>query len=90
MSKQPLQVPTGSLIFNDISCRGFWISSWYDQEGNPSTNRDAMHSQLAEWFLSGELVAPEMEKRRIDEYKEALGAATSERQGEKKQLFILS
>lgn len=34
MSKQPVQVPTGTLIFNDISLRGFWISRWYKKSEN--------------------------------------------------------
>lgn len=34
MSKQPIQVPTGSLIFNDIRLRGFWMSEWYKKSNN--------------------------------------------------------
>lgn len=34
MSKQPVQVPTGNLIFNDISLRGFWMSRWYEKSEN--------------------------------------------------------
>ncbi|KAM3727738.1 Enoyl-[acyl-carrier-protein] reductase [Dirofilaria immitis] len=29
MSKKPVEVPTGPLIFNDIKLVGFWISHWY-------------------------------------------------------------
>ena len=31
MSKQPLQLPTGLLIFNDIKFSGFWVSRWSDE-----------------------------------------------------------
>jgi trans-2-enoyl-CoA reductase len=30
MSKQPLQLPTGLLIFQDIKFSGFWVSRWSD------------------------------------------------------------
>ncbi|KAF8783028.1 Enoyl-[acyl-carrier-protein] reductase like protein [Argiope bruennichi] len=30
MSKQPLMINTGSLIFNDIRLRGFWMTKWKD------------------------------------------------------------
>uniref|UniRef100_A0A0N5AKX7 Enoyl-[acyl-carrier-protein] reductase, mitochondrial n=1 Tax=Syphacia muris TaxID=451379 RepID=A0A0N5AKX7_9BILA len=29
MSKQPLQIPTGPLIFKDIVLKGFWVTDWY-------------------------------------------------------------
>lgn len=28
MSKRPVSVPTGKLIFNDLSYRGFWMTRW--------------------------------------------------------------
>lgn len=31
MSKQPLQLPTGLLIFKDIKFSGFWVSRWSDK-----------------------------------------------------------
>lgn len=33
MSKQPVQLPTGLLIFKNISFEGFWVSKW--SENNP-------------------------------------------------------
>lgn len=30
MSLQPLQIPTGLLIFKDLRFRGIWINKWYD------------------------------------------------------------
>jgi trans-2-enoyl-CoA reductase len=29
MSKEPVKVPTGALIFNDLRFVGFWMSEWY-------------------------------------------------------------
>lgn len=31
MSKQPLMLPTGALIFKDIKFSGFWVSRWSDE-----------------------------------------------------------
>lgn len=31
MSKQPVMLPTGLLIFNDLKFSGFWVSKWGDQ-----------------------------------------------------------
>jgi len=32
MSKQPLMLPTGALIFKDIKFSGFWVSRWSDAQ----------------------------------------------------------
>lgn len=39
MSKQPLQLPTGLLIFKDIKFSGYWVSRWSDAnpEGKKAT-----------------------------------------------------
>lgn len=34
MSLQPVTVPTSSLIFNDVTLKGFWMSRWYEQHGD--------------------------------------------------------
>ena len=37
MSKQPLQLPTGLLIFKDLKFSGFWVSRWSDR--NPEEKK---------------------------------------------------
>jgi len=37
MSKQPLQLPTGLLIFKNIKFSGFWVSRWSDE--NPEEKK---------------------------------------------------
>ena len=32
MSRRPIKLPTGPFIFQDKTCRGFWMSSWYMNE----------------------------------------------------------
>jgi trans-2-enoyl-CoA reductase len=89
MSKQPLSIPTGPLLFNDLSLRGFWMSKWYEREGNPSAARDEMYRQLSNWFVDGSLQSPPTERRGLGEFREALEVATGDAKGSKKQLFVL-
>ena len=44
MSRKPVCVPTGRLIFNDISLRGFWLSRWTETHGK--AERRAMIKEL--------------------------------------------
>ncbi|CAJ0605456.1 unnamed protein product [Cylicocyclus nassatus] len=86
MSKQPLQVPTGPLIFKDIRLVGFWMSRWYEDQKNLE-ERKRMNADLTSWIKSGEFRPPTFEKRNLEHYKEALEAAATS--FVKKQLFIL-
>jgi trans-2-enoyl-CoA reductase len=56
MSKEPVIVPTGLLIFNDIKLRGFWLSSWVNQQGHTNL-RAQMIEDLARLHLKGELAS---------------------------------
>lgn len=42
MSKQPVSLPTGLLIFKDIRFRGFWLSRWADE------NRESKRKTIEE------------------------------------------
>ncbi|KJH41729.1 GroES-like protein [Dictyocaulus viviparus] len=85
MSKMPLQVPTGPLIFKDIRLAGFWMSRWYEDPNN-FEERKSMYAELCGWLKSGDLKPPEFEKRGLDEYAAALEAAAVK--FNRKQLFI--
>lgn len=88
MSKQPVQGPTGSFIFNDVAFRGFWMSRWYEKAQTDETlmqKRKGMYEEITEWILSNELKHPKMIQRTPEDYKEALFEATSESSG--KNLF---
>ena len=56
MSRQPLRIPNGLLIFKDLRWRGFWISQWY-RDATP-TARDAMFAELFDLMQRGVLHAP--------------------------------
>ncbi|XP_071835892.1 enoyl-[acyl-carrier-protein] reductase, mitochondrial-like isoform X3 [Apostichopus japonicus] len=37
MSRQPVMVPTSSLIFSDIKVRGYWMSRWHEETATDSS-----------------------------------------------------
>lgn len=45
MSRQPLRIPNGLLIFKDLRWRGFWVSQWYR-----GASREAGAAMFAELF----------------------------------------
>lgn len=59
MSLQPLKIPTGLLIFNDLRFRGIWINKWYD-DATMSQRMDAFRP-LFEMAKRG-LLQPKVEK----------------------------
>ena len=44
MSKQPVTLPTGLLIFKNIHFDGFWVSKW--SERNPAEKKAMVHDVL--------------------------------------------
>ncbi|KAL3077123.1 hypothetical protein niasHS_013112 [Heterodera schachtii] len=70
MSKNPVQVPTSSLIFNDITLHGFWMSRWYNC--GHSEERANMYNVFDDWYKSGKLSTPPVRKWKIEEFKEAV------------------
>jgi trans-2-enoyl-CoA reductase len=51
MAKQPLQLPTGLLIFKDIKFSGFWLSRWSDQ--HPEEKKRTVE-EILEWTRRGQ------------------------------------
>ena len=56
MARQPLKIPNGQLIFNDIAWRGFWVTRWY-QKATPE-KRAAMFDELFELLRKGIFATP--------------------------------
>ena len=51
MSRQPLRIPNGLLIFQDLSWRGFWITLWYERASPES--RGALFRELFDLAQKG-------------------------------------
>ncbi|CAI2345748.1 unnamed protein product [Caenorhabditis sp. 36 PRJEB53466] len=74
MSKQTTQSPTASLIFNDISLRGFWLKPWSHQK-KAGGELQKVFNKLSGWMKSGEIVKPDFVERSLEEHVEALAEA---------------
>ncbi|XP_038057691.1 enoyl-[acyl-carrier-protein] reductase, mitochondrial-like [Patiria miniata] len=74
MSKQPVMVPTGSLIFNDLKFVGYWMTRWHDRNAG-SEEAKRMITQICQWGVSGQLRAPQHRLVPLSDYASAFEAA---------------
>jgi trans-2-enoyl-CoA reductase len=81
MSKQPIKLATGPLIFKDLSYHGFWMTRWY--ASHSVTERDGMYAQLAKLFAVGQLKIAVEKVFPLSEIKSAINAALQEKRGGK-------
>ncbi|XP_034478013.1 enoyl-[acyl-carrier-protein] reductase, mitochondrial [Drosophila innubila] len=74
MSREPVTVATGPLIFKDIAFRGFWMTRWSKENYN-TTERSKMFRELCQLMEEGKFVAPTHEMVPLEKFKEAAIAA---------------
>jgi len=74
MARQPVTVPVGSLIFNDVRLAGHWQTRWTQEPANAAA-RDHMMRHLAELALEGRLTAPPHVLVPFRDYRAALSRA---------------
>ncbi|KAI6183585.1 PKS-ER domain-containing protein [Aphelenchoides bicaudatus] len=86
MSKKPVECPTSSLIFKDITLRGFWMSEWYAQGPSNADKRHEMYAHLGEWFKTGHLKTTSVDEHKIENFKDTIGKASTK--SNVKQLFV--
>ena len=80
MSRQPLRIPNGLLIFKDLRWRGFWITPWSQRA--TADERAAMFGELFALSQRGLLKTPVDRLYPLDSFAEALAhAQRSERAG---------
>ncbi len=80
MGRQPLKIPNGMLIFQNLVWRGFWISQWYRQ--TTAAEQAAMFAELFPLIRDGVLHTPVERIYPLDEVTAALThAAQSSRSG---------
>jgi trans-2-enoyl-CoA reductase len=56
LARQPLSLPNGAVIFNELRCCGFWVSRWYER-AEPATV-EAMMDELGGLMRDGRLHLP--------------------------------
>lgn len=74
MSRRPLTVPNGQLIFKDLQLRGLWVTRWI--ESAPRAELDAVYNKLAGLMASGELSVPVAATYPLQDFKAALEQVT--------------
>jgi len=75
MSRQPLIVPTGPLIFKDLRFVGYWMTRW-NWKHSDSLERNEMFDHLINMARQGLLKPPKYEVIAINEFKAAFSKAT--------------
>ncbi|MEI8235513.1 MAG: 2-enoyl thioester reductase domain-containing protein [Verrucomicrobiota bacterium] len=81
MSRQPMKIPTGLLIFKDIQFLGFWMTRWYEKA--PETDRRAMFAELFELAKKGAFQTPIDRVYPVAEIREAVTRALQGSRGGK-------
>jgi len=74
MSKKPILVPTGALIFKDLTFRGFWMTRWIEQAS--TEDRSAMLSDIAS-LIKDKKLKLWYESVPLNSYAEAIARAQS-------------
>eukprot|EP00118_Oscarella_pearsei_P014613 m.126063 g.126063 ORF g.126063 m.126063 type:complete len:354 (+) comp37889_c0_seq25:22-1083(+) len=88
MSRQPVTVGTGMLIFNDVTLRGFWMGKW--RELNPDCPAELeMYDDLYEMVRRDVLKMPPHKSWALDDFKTAVQRAW-EPMTTLKQVFLCS
>lgn len=71
MSREPVTIPTSTLIFKDIKVKGFWMTRW-NLENAKSQERTEMFNDLINLMLNGSLKGPSFQMVPFENYKDAL------------------
>lgn len=70
MARQPLKIPNGLLIFNDIVWRGFWVTRWYARAS--AEERTALFDELFDLLRKGIISTPVEATYSLTEIAQAL------------------
>lgn len=87
MSKLPLAIPTGSLIFKDHRFFGYWMSRW-NQENARSPERFEMIKDISRLIKERKLRSPKVFEAKLSDYKDVLENAMAGFSGGK-YVFIM-
>ncbi len=86
MSRQPVKVPNGFLIFKDVRLRGFWLTQWL--ESAPREEVRAMYEKLAALMAAGKMQQSVAAEYPLSEIAAALRHAATGARGGKVLLRI--
>ena len=92
MSLKPVVASTSSLIFKDITYKGFWFSNWVEKHKGTSELRD-MHHQLESLYPDKKICAPRHKMVSIHDengWKKALSLSSKDNSGGKVILDMIN
>jgi trans-2-enoyl-CoA reductase len=75
MGRQPLKIPNGLLIFKDLQFRGFWLTRWFRDADADARAR--LIGEIAGMMKSGEVQIPVAARYPLEDWKEAVAAASA-------------
>ncbi|XP_022519096.1 enoyl-[acyl-carrier-protein] reductase, mitochondrial [Astyanax mexicanus] len=87
MAKKPVHIPAKSLIFKNISLRGFWMTQWKRNHRQDKALLRSMLDSLCELVRSGYLRPPNCIQTPFPQYTKALHATVQPRQ--RKHVLIM-
>ena len=77
MARQPLKIPNGLLIFQNLAFRGFWLRRW--KENAPAAEIQSTYATLADLLHRGILHSPLQQILPLSEAPAALAAAMQDK-----------
>ena len=75
LSGEPCTIDPGAFVFRDLTVRGFWLASWFQQA--PEDRRRELFGEIAGLVATGKLHAPIHATYDVSEIAEAVAAAAS-------------
>jgi len=81
MSKMPLKVPNGMLIFNNLAFRGFWLTAWAKKASTEEQTETLRH--LGDLMKQNKLQIPVAKRYPLSHVHDAVAHAEKEQRGGK-------
>lgn len=75
MSRQPVTIPTGALIFKEVKVLGYWNTMW-NRDNKDTSARQQMITELCDLLRKNKFQPPDCDIFSIDMYQVAVKAAT--------------
>lgn len=75
MSRKPVTVPTGALIFKEVRVLGYWNTEWNARHRDSPLKRE-MVDDLCDLMRRGKFLPPPTDLYPLEQYKDAVKAAT--------------
>ncbi|XP_057209596.1 enoyl-[acyl-carrier-protein] reductase, mitochondrial [Triplophysa rosa] len=87
MARKPLQIPTKSLIFQNVTLKGFWLTQWKKNHRKDEVQMKLMLDHVCDLMRDGRLTAPPCVPTPFHQYTRALHATVQSHQ--RKHVLIM-